>query len=109
MVNWKKASSYELKKVTPIQSVETAIMGACSKTHQKMLSLSQQMSRSLVIVHVVTFGFNLLDEGLTVKAAVGNYSVCALKETESYETLALGLLDIRKEVAEFSKEGITIG
>ena len=59
-------------------------------------------------LHIVTFGFTIIDEGSVAKFATGNHTVCILKESESYESLALGLKDIRREIAEISSCGITI-
>ena len=53
-------------------------------------------------LHIVTFGFTVLDEGSVVKSAAGNHSVCLLKESENYESLALGLRDIREEMTDIS-------
>ena len=36
-------------------------------------------------LHVVTFGFSLIDEGCVAKSATGYHVLCILKETESYE------------------------
>ena len=59
-------------------------------------------------LHIVTFGFTVLDEGSVVKSAAGNHSVCLLKESENYESLVLGLRDIREEMTDISSQGITV-
>ena len=46
-------------------------------------------------LHIVTFGFTLLEEGSAAKSSSGNHSVCLLKQSEDYPSLALGLKDIR--------------
>ena len=60
-------------------------------------------------LHVVTFGFSLIDEGHAAKSATGYHVLCVLKETESYESISIGLRDVIKEVSSISREGITVG
>ena len=47
-------------------------------------------------LHMVTFEFTVLDEGSVVKSAAGTHSVCLLKESLKYESLALGLGEVRE-------------
>lgn len=58
-------------------------------------------------MHIVTFGFTLLEEGSAAKSSSGNHSVCLLKQSEDYPSLALGLKDIRDEINEISSNGIS--
>ena len=58
-------------------------------------------------LHIVTFGFTLLEEGVVAKSS-GNHSVCLLKQPEYYHNLALGLKDIRDEINQISSDGITV-
>ena len=58
-------------------------------------------------LHIVTFGFTLLEEGSAAKSSSGNHSVCLLKQSEDYPSLALGLKDIRDEINEISSNGIS--
>lgn len=53
-------------------------------------------------LHIVTFGFTLLEEGSAAKSSCRNHSVCLLKQSEDYPSLALGLRDIRDEITEIS-------
>lgn len=59
-------------------------------------------------LHIVTFGFTLLEEGSAAKSSCGNHSVCLLKQSEDYPSLALGLRDIRDEITEISSNGISV-
>jgi len=59
-------------------------------------------------LQVVTFGFTMIDEGETARAACGNYTVCILKDVESYDRLALALQDVRKDVSDIAREGLTV-
>ena len=74
--------------------------------HVKLTGDGTNIGRGL---HVVNFGFTVLEEGSVVKAASGNHTLCILREPEQYDKLALGLQDIHKEVALISKKGITVG
>lgn len=47
----------------------------------------------------------MIDEE-AAKAASGNYTLCILKEVENYERL--GLRDVRKEVSDIAKNGLTV-
>ena len=58
-------------------------------------------------LHIVNFGFTILEEGSVVKAASGNH-MCILREPEQYDQLVLGLQDIGKEVALISKKDINV-
>ena len=58
-------------------------------------------------LHIVTFGFTLLEEGAAAKSS-GNHSVCLLKQPEDYHNLALGLEDIRDEINQISSNGISV-
>ena len=58
-------------------------------------------------LHIVTFGFTLLEEGAAAKSS-GNHSVCLLKQPEDYHNLALGLKDIRDEINQISSDGISV-
>ena len=60
-------------------------------------------------LHVITFGFSLIDEGSVAKSATGYHVLCVLKETESYESISVGLRDVIKEVSMISRDGITVG
>ena len=60
-------------------------------------------------LHVVTFGFSLIDEGCVANSATGYHVLCILKETGSYESISVGLRDVVEEVSMISREGITVG
>ena len=59
-------------------------------------------------IHVVTFGFTVLDEGDVAKSASSYHLLYLLKEDESYDSLALGLKDVINEVSMISRDGIKI-
>ena len=58
-------------------------------------------------MHVVNFGFTLLDEGSKAYSAEGNHFLAIFKEPESYDSLEKCLSDIVKEVERLTS--ITIG
>ena len=49
-------------------------------------------------LHLINFTFTLLDEGSSVHSSQGNHLLAILKEPEKYDTLKIGLADIRNEV-----------
>ena len=59
-------------------------------------------------IHVVTFGFTVLDEGDIAKSANGYHLLCLLKEDESYDSLAQGLKDIIDEVSTIACDGLKV-
>ena len=59
-------------------------------------------------IHVVTFGFTVLDEGDIAKSANGYHLLCLLKEDESYDSLAQGLKNIIEEVSTVARHGLKV-
>ena len=53
-------------------------------------------------LHVVNFGFTLLEEGDLAYSALGNHCIAIIKEPEKYESLALSLQDIKNEIESLS-------
>ena len=53
-------------------------------------------------LHVVKFGFTLLEEGELAYTASGNHCVAIIKEPEKYESLLLSLEDIKNEIESLS-------
>ena len=49
-------------------------------------------------LHVVNFGFTILDEGELAYSAAGNHCIAIFKETEDYDSLKKALQDIVAEV-----------
>ena len=49
-------------------------------------------------LHVVNFGFTILDEGELAYSAAGNHCIAIFKETEDYDSLKTALQDIVAEV-----------
>ena len=49
-------------------------------------------------LHVVNFGFTILDEGELAYSAAGNHCIAIFKETEDYNSLRIALQDIVAEV-----------
>jgi len=49
-------------------------------------------------LHVVNFGFTLLEEGDLSYSYLGNHCIAIIKEPEKYDSLVLSLADIRTEV-----------
>jgi len=53
-------------------------------------------------LHVVNFGFTLLEEEDIAYSAAGNHCIAVIKEPEKYDKLVLSLEDIKKEVEALS-------
>lgn len=53
-------------------------------------------------LHVVNFGFTLLEEGALAYTASGNHCVAIIKEPEKYQSLLLSLEDIKNEIESLS-------
>ena len=53
-------------------------------------------------LHVVNFGFTILDEGESAYSASGNHCIAIFKETEDYNSLKIALQDIVAEVESLS-------
>ena len=49
-------------------------------------------------LHVVNFGFTIIDEGELAYSAAGNHCIAIFKHTEDYNSLKIALQDIVKEV-----------
>lgn len=45
-------------------------------------------------LHVVNFGFTILDEGELAYSAAGNHCIAIFKEPEDYDSLKIALQDI---------------
>ena len=53
-------------------------------------------------LHVVNFGFTILEEGDLAYSALGNHCIAIIKEPEKYESLLLSLEDIKNEIESLS-------
>ena len=49
-------------------------------------------------LHVVNFGFTIIDEGDLAYSAAGNHCIAISKQTEDYASLKAALRDIETEV-----------
>ena len=49
-------------------------------------------------LHVVNFGFTILDEGELAYSAAGKHCIAIFKQTEDYDSLKIALQDIVREV-----------
>ena len=60
-------------------------------------------------LHVVVFGFTVVEEGGCSGSSYGNNPVCILREKEDYDALRLGLQDVAREVKTIADNGLLIG
>lgn len=59
-------------------------------------------------VHVVVFGFTIIEDGGSCGSAYGNNPVCLLKESENYDQLKAGLQDVFDDIKKITDDGISI-
>ena len=94
-----------------VERVQHLLLSSGDKSFEKNKLLRVKLSGDgtyLGSLHVVTFGFSLIDEGCVAKSATGYHVLCILKETESYESISIGLRDVIEEVSMISHDGITV-
>ena len=58
--------------------------------------------------HIVTFGFNILDEGSAAKSFAGNHTVCIVRGPEDYESLSICLKDVISEISDIHNNGLEV-
>ena len=94
-----------------VERVQHLLLSSGDKSFEKNKLLRVKLSGDgtyLGSLHVVTFGFSLIDEGCVANSATGYHVLCILKETESYESISIGLRDVIEEVSMISHDGITV-
>ena len=94
-----------------VERVQHILLSSGDKSFENNKLLRVKLSGDgtyLGSLHVVTFGFSLIDEGCVAKSATGYHVLCILKETESYESISIGLRDVIEEVSMISRDGITV-